>query len=159
MQAERHLVEEEKGVNVYRENLRNLILRILAEGPMHGYEIMRRIQEITRRRWRPAAGTLYPLLNQLKNEGLVEIDTIENSRVRGGKRISYRLTPKGWKKLTEILIDKAEHKIDILIYYIIDGARLVRERGYEREYIEICNKFSSKVRILNNIIQDKCSIR
>ncbi len=158
LHVERQIVEEDKGINVYRESLRNLILRILAEGPMHGYEIMKRIQEVTRKRWRPAAGTLYPLLSQLKNEGLVEVDTIENTNVRGGRRITYRLTQRGWRKLSEILLDKAEYKVDILIYYIIEGARLLKENGYKEEYTEICQKFTEKIKTLNETLNNKCNI-
>ncbi len=96
------------GINVYKESLRNIILRILAEGPMHGYEIMKMIERVTKGRWRPAAGTLYPLLEQLREEDLIDVERVENSGVRGGRKVVYRLTDKGWSKLAEILIFKAE---------------------------------------------------
>ncbi len=123
--------------DIIRESLRNLVIRILAEKPMHGYEIMKRIEEITKGRWRPAAGTLYPLIDQLKREGLIDVEKIEDNKVRGGRRITYKLTDKGWKTLADIIISRAEGKMVMVKYYIFEGARLLREKGMKKEYEKI----------------------
>jgi len=144
------------GINVYKESLRNLILRILAEGPMHGYEIMKMIERVTKGRWRPAAGTLYPLLEQLRDEGLIDVERIENSGVRGGRKVVYRLTDKGWGKLAEILIFKAEYKVDTLIFYIIGGAARLRERGMIDEYREICTRLKDGLARIDAALSSGC---
>ncbi|WP_062662730.1 PadR family transcriptional regulator [Aeropyrum camini] len=71
--------------NIIRESLRQLVLRVLAERPYHGYEIMNRIEEITYGAWRPAPGTLYPLLDQLKREGLIRVERMDKEGVKGGE--------------------------------------------------------------------------
>ncbi len=125
----------------FKENLKNIVVRVLAERPMHGYEIMKRIEEITEGRWRPAPGALYPLLEQLRKDGLIEIDRIDDQGVRGGRKVVYRLSESGWKYLASILIDNAEYKVKIVEYYILEGARLLKEHGLEREAREVCERF------------------
>ncbi|MEB3774679.1 MAG: PadR family transcriptional regulator [Desulfurococcales archaeon] len=144
------------GINVYKESLRNIILRILAEGPMHGYEIMKMIERVTKGRWRPAAGTLYPLLEQLREEDLIDVERVENSGVRGGRKVVYRLTDKGWSKLAEILIFKAEYKVDTLIFYIVEGAARLRERGMVEEYREICAKLREGLSRIGLVVSGNC---
>jgi len=54
---------------------------LLAEGPMHGYQI---IQELTQRSggvWRPSPGSVYPTLQLLEDEGLIRSEETEGRRV------------------------------------------------------------------------------
>jgi DNA-binding PadR family transcriptional regulator len=72
-----------------RGNVRAAILALLAERPMHGYEM---IQEITQRSgglWRPSPGSVYPTLQLLTDEGL-----ITGSEGSGSKRL-FELTDEG----------------------------------------------------------------
>jgi PadR family transcriptional regulator, regulatory protein PadR len=48
-----------------------LILKVVAVGPLHGYAIAQRLQEISRDALRPRQGTLYPALHRLENRGLL----------------------------------------------------------------------------------------
>ena len=54
-----------------RGTVRDAILRVLAEQPMHGYQVMQELSERTGGRWQPSAGSIYPTLQQLEDEGLV----------------------------------------------------------------------------------------
>ncbi|MEB3760596.1 MAG: PadR family transcriptional regulator [Desulfurococcales archaeon] len=144
------------GSSLYRESLRNLVLRILAEGPTHGYHIMRRVEEITDGKWRPAAGTLYPLLEQMQEEGYIEIREVSTGRVRGGKRIVYSLTDKGWKKLAEILLEKSEAKMKMLYYLIVEGAVLLRNKGYSEEADQICNILNTSTNQFMEELEKSC---
>ena len=54
-----------------RGAVRDAILGLLAEEPMHGYQVMQELGERTGGRWRPSAGSIYPTLQQLEDEGLV----------------------------------------------------------------------------------------
>ncbi len=159
MSIQREEAKPESGVNVYKESLRNMILRILAERPMHGYEIMKMIENITRGRWRPAAGTLYPLLEQLRREELITVDRVENSGVRGGRKVVYKLTDAGWRKLAEILLEKADYKVDILIFYVIEGAIRLRDKGFTKEYSEICKKLSAGLSRISESYSKNCPHR
>ncbi|NOZ31097.1 MAG: PadR family transcriptional regulator [Crenarchaeota archaeon] len=147
---------KEKGSTVYKESLRNLVMRILLDGPMHGYEIMKKIKEVTNNRWKPAAGTLYPLLDQLRQEGLIEVAEIAVSNVRGGRRIVYKLTDKGVQEAARIIKEKARAKFDVIIFYIIDGAIALKNHGMQKEYEEICQIIRQGYKRLGDVIDDKC---
>ncbi len=58
-----------------RGDVRVAVLLLLAEEPMHGYQLMQTIAERTDGAWSPSPGAVYPTLNQLEDEGLVRIDT------------------------------------------------------------------------------------
>jgi len=69
------------GPRANRGDIRAAILALLAERPMHGYQI---IQEITDRSggvWAPSPGSVYPTLQHLEDEGLVTVDTTEGKKV------------------------------------------------------------------------------
>ncbi|GAA1086703.1 PadR family transcriptional regulator [Pseudonocardia alni] len=64
-----------------RGDVRTAVLAVVADGPRHGYEI---IQEITGRsggQWKPSPGSVYPMLSQLEDEGLVRSEQTEGRRV------------------------------------------------------------------------------
>ncbi len=71
-----------------RGDIRTAVLAMLAEAPAHGYELIQRLEEKTQGAWRPSAGSIYPTLQLLEDEGLVR------SEERDGKRI-YELTDEG----------------------------------------------------------------
>jgi DNA-binding PadR family transcriptional regulator len=73
---------------VRRGKVRPLILAVLHEQPMHGYQVMQELEARTGGRWRPSAGTIYPTLQQLEDEGLVQIEEADGRKV-------YRLTDAG----------------------------------------------------------------
>ncbi len=70
------------------------MLRLLAERPMHGYELITEFEERSGGRWRPSPGSVYPLLAQLEDEGLVR-------SVDDGGRKRFELTDEGRTWLDE----------------------------------------------------------
>ncbi len=72
-----------------RGDIRAAILALLAEEPMHGYQIIQELAERTGGVWRPSPGSVYPTLQQLADEELVRETTPEP-----GKRV-YELTDAG----------------------------------------------------------------
>jgi DNA-binding PadR family transcriptional regulator len=76
-----------------------LILTALAGGSQHGYGIISDVEEISNRRVRLRAGTLYTALDRLRTDGLIEIEREEV--VEGRLRRYYRLTSKGESLLAE----------------------------------------------------------
>jgi len=76
-----------------------LILTALASGSQHGYGIISDVEQISKRRVRLRAGTLYTALDRLREDGLIEVDREEvvDSRLRR----YYRLTPEGGDRLAE----------------------------------------------------------
>ena len=74
-----------------------LILTALAGGSQHGYGIISDVEEISKRRVRLKAGTLYTALDRLRADGLIEVDREEI--VDNRLRRYYRLSPAGGQRL------------------------------------------------------------
>jgi DNA-binding PadR family transcriptional regulator len=72
--------------------LRYVILSVLKDGPKHGYEIMRQLEEKTQGRYSPSPGTLYPTLQLLEDQELVKAEQEADKRV-------YHLTDDGHAEL------------------------------------------------------------
>ncbi len=71
-----------------RGDIRRAVLSTLADGPAHGYEVMRRLEERSGGIWRPSPGSVYPTLQMLEDEGLVRSTTQDGTR-------TYELTDTG----------------------------------------------------------------
>jgi transcriptional regulator len=86
-----------------------LILKVAALGPLHGYAIAQRLQQITRDVVQVQQGTLYPALHRLENRGFLSAEWKLSDTGREAK--FYRLTRKGrtqlerdmesWNRLSE----------------------------------------------------------
>jgi DNA-binding PadR family transcriptional regulator len=72
--------------------VRLAVLSLLKEGPKHGYELIKQFEVRSGGLYRASAGTVYPTLQLLEDEGLIVSETID------GKRI-YRITPEGLAEL------------------------------------------------------------
>ncbi|MCE4026778.1 MULTISPECIES: PadR family transcriptional regulator [unclassified Microbacterium] len=71
-----------------RGDVRTAVLALLAEQPMHGYQIIQEIEERSGGSWKPSAGSVYPTLQLLADEGLIE------AAEQGGRK-TYSLTEAG----------------------------------------------------------------
>ncbi len=86
-----------------------LILKVTSLGPIHGYAIAQRIQQISREALQVQQGSLYPALHRLENKGLLAAEWKASDTGREAKY--YRLTAKGrtqlkaeagnWQRLSE----------------------------------------------------------
>ena len=74
-----------------------LILKIVALGPVHGYAIAQRLQQVSRDVVQVPQGSLYPALHRLENRGLLTADWKDTETGREAK--FYRLTKKGREHL------------------------------------------------------------
>jgi transcriptional regulator len=70
-----------------------LVLKVVMLGPIHGYAIAQRIQQISRDVLQVRQGSLYPALHRLENRGLLAAEWKESETGREAK--FYRLTPRG----------------------------------------------------------------
>jgi transcriptional regulator len=86
-----------------------LILKVVAVGPLHGYAIAQRMQQISRSVVQVQQGTLYPALHRLENRGFLKAEWKLSDTGRDAK--FYRLTRTGrthlereaasWQRLIE----------------------------------------------------------
>jgi DNA-binding PadR family transcriptional regulator len=84
-----------------------LVLSVLADGPLYGYAITKRVAGLSDGQIRLTPGVLYPLLHQLEEEGLLvaswdEVQSEDNDGSKSGRRRKwYRLSAKGRKRLAQ----------------------------------------------------------
>ncbi|BFH72329.1 PadR family transcriptional regulator [Sulfurisphaera javensis] len=102
------LIAKQKG------RLRNIILWLLWQSPKRGIDIIDDIYKMTWGWWKPSPGSVYPLLNKMEEEGVIE-------RVSDGK---YRITQKGIEEIKELLpsrysgsIEDAVEELEGLVQY------------------------------------------
>ena len=86
-----------------------LILKVVALGPVHGYSVAQRLQQVSRDVVQVPQGSLYPALHRLENRGLLAAEWRQTESGRDAK--FYRLTRKGktqletqtasWRRLSE----------------------------------------------------------
>ena len=74
--------------------LRLYLLKLLDEGPKHGYELIRSLQERFHGRYTPSAGTIYPRLARMEADGLVSHTAV------GGRKV-YEITDAGRDELRQ----------------------------------------------------------
>ena len=92
------------------------VLVSLLDGPLHGYAIIQRAEDLSGGRIRLATGTLYTALDRLTTEGCIEL--VREEIVNGRARRSYGLTPAGAAALRAEAARMAQ------------AARLVTDRGH-----------------------------
>ncbi len=91
-----------------------IVLRLLAQKPRYGNELMSLISEKTSGQWVANPGAIYPLMTELENRGLIE-GQWDDPRKRTVR--IYTLTPKGereMKRVTAMVRPKLEEAIDML---------------------------------------------
>ncbi len=94
--------------------MKYVILRLLQDKPMHGYEVMKALEEQTHGCYSPSPGTVYPTLQWLDDEGLVE------SENREGKKV-YAITDAGREFLEEnkTSVDDIFDRVDEMIEHFV----------------------------------------
>ncbi|CUU54340.1 Transcriptional regulator PadR-like family protein [Parafrankia irregularis] len=70
-----------RGARVGRGDVREALLALLAEEPMHGYQMIGELANRSGGMWRPSPGSVYPVLSMLADEGLVRAEERDGRRV------------------------------------------------------------------------------
>lgn len=106
---------------VSRGDVRAAILHLLAEGPMHGYQIMSELAERTDGIWQPSPGSIYPTLSQLEDEDLVRAEEQEGKNV-------FHLTEQG---RAQVEADEEEAPWERFASPYSKGLMTLRETGFQ----------------------------
>jgi transcriptional regulator len=97
--------------DVLQGTLDMLVLQTLGPGPMHGYGIARRIQQVTEDLLRIEEGSLYPALYRMEGQGWIRAEwgTSENNRrakyyslTRAGEK-ALAAEAANWERLTSVI--------------------------------------------------------
>ncbi|PYT22625.1 MAG: PadR family transcriptional regulator [Acidobacteria bacterium] len=86
-------------IDLLQGTLDMLILKAVSLGPLHGYGVLLRIQQISADRLEIQQGSLYPALYRLEHQGLIASEWGESENKRKAKY--YRLTATGRRQLQE----------------------------------------------------------
>jgi DNA-binding PadR family transcriptional regulator len=86
--------------------LRLYLLSVLDEGPRHGYEVIQDLEHRFQGLYSPSAGTVYPRLAKLEEEGLVE-------RTDEGRKSTYRITDAGRAEVRARAADVQDLRTDL----------------------------------------------
>jgi transcriptional regulator len=86
-----------KQLDLLQGTLDMLILKAVSLGPLHGYGVLLRIQQISKDQLEIQQGSLYPALYRLEHQGLLASEWGESENKRRAKY--YRLTSSGRKRL------------------------------------------------------------
>lgn len=89
-----------------RGDVRAAILALLAERPMHGYEMIQEIGERSNGLWRPSPGSVYPTLQLLVDEGLIVATESEGSKrlfelTEDGRAAAAKTQTPPWEEIAE----------------------------------------------------------
>jgi DNA-binding PadR family transcriptional regulator len=89
-----------------RGDVRAAILVLLAERPMHGYEIIQEVAERSQDLWKPSPGSVYPTLQLLVDEGLIAGTESEGSKklfelTDAGKESAEKVETPPWDEITD----------------------------------------------------------
>ena len=92
------------GTRARKGDVRAAILALLDERPMHGYEMIKELEERTDGAWVPSAGSNYPTLQLLEEEGLITGEAIDGKRRftltdEGQKAVAEREGPTAWDEV------------------------------------------------------------
>jgi DNA-binding PadR family transcriptional regulator len=134
------------GHRARRGDTRAAVLALLAERPMHGYEMIKELDERTGGAWVPSAGSVYPTLQLLEDEGLIEGEESEGRRRfsltdAGRKENEARAGDAPWEEVTagydpELLrLRRSAHQLLAALRQVADAADSA-ERKRVRELLD-----------------------
>jgi DNA-binding PadR family transcriptional regulator len=142
-----------------RGDVRTALLRLLADEPRNGYQLMQAIDERSGGRWRPSPGSVYPALSQLEDEGLIR------ATERDGAKL-FEITDQGRERLGESKTDPAPwaeeqdpeapdlHKMASLVIQIGKAAWQVAQEGNERQTEQAFQTLAETRRTLYRILAE-----
>jgi DNA-binding PadR family transcriptional regulator len=83
------------GSGIRKGFLKMIVLKIISEKPIHGYDIIQEIEAKTRGHWVPSPGSVYPVLEFLESRGYISMEESDRKKV-------YTITDEGRKTLDRV---------------------------------------------------------
>lgn len=134
-----------------------VILGLLSEAPLNGYQIKKIIDTRFRFFWNESYGQLYPTLKALAGQGWIEAQ--REGTLRGRARKVYRLTPQGLAALRDWLQQPVEREsvrfaILLKMYFAhLTGPAVIRDhilafQQAHREDLQVLNQFEKELRAI-----------
>jgi DNA-binding PadR family transcriptional regulator len=116
-----------------RGDVRTAVLLLLAEEPRNGYAIMQELEERSGGAWRPSAGSIYPALQLLEDEGLIRSEEVDGRRLlhltEAGRRLVEQRPegqPAPWDELAGDVGDDARAIMKVAKEVMIAAAQVMQ---------------------------------
>jgi len=122
-----------RGRKARRGDVRTAALLLIAEEPRNGYAIMQELEERSGGAWRPSAGSIYPALQLLEDEGLIRAEEVDGRKLyhltdAGRRHVEQR--PKGqqapWDELAGDVSDDARAIMKVAKEVMIAAAQVMQ---------------------------------
>lgn len=94
-------MKEEIYNEIKRSFLRYIVLKIIKDKPIHGYEIIKTVELLSKGQWSPSAGSVYPILESLESKGFIQSKELDRRKV-------YSITIEGKAALNRMTQEKLE---------------------------------------------------
>ena len=110
-----------------RGDLKFVILRLISKRPMHGYEVMKALEEESKGYYRPSPGSVYPTLQMLDDEGYLTVEE------KDGKKI-YTITDEGMAYLgdNEDIVDDVFDRVENFTDRFFGGDMRALSRSFSK---------------------------
>src|SRR5580693_1974702 len=149
-----------RGGRARRGDVRAAVLLLLAETPRNGYQIIQELDERSHGAWRPSPGSVYPVLQQLEDEGLVVSTTADVGRL-------YRITETGtayveahrsdmgvpWEDAANAVSPPAK-ELALLIPQVMGAIKQVLHAGTDRQITQAAAVLTDTRRALYRILAE-----
>ena len=110
-----HLFGDEQESEHFHKEIRKgflkaILLTIIREKPIHGYDLIQQIKEKSGGRWTPSPGSVYPALEYLESRGYIMSQEMERKKV-------YTITPRGEQAIEQMKQLRKEMLRDITAFF------------------------------------------
>jgi DNA-binding PadR family transcriptional regulator len=136
------------GARARRGDVRAAMLKLLAEEPRNGYQLMQEIERRSDGVWRPSPGSVYPALQQLEDEGLVRAEETDGRKL-------FHLTDAGREAAAAIGAegapwDAVSDSVDSDVWELFGVARQVGMAIFQIAQAGTAEQIAAAREILNN---------
>jgi len=146
------------GRRARRGNIRAAVLALLAERPMHGYEIMQELERRTSGNWRPSPGSIYPTLQMLSDEGLVSVEESDGRRLfsltdSGRSELGSQDSDAPWEEMSSEG-DQAVNKVRRALFQVVGATRQAASAGSEQQRAAVLEVLADARRRIYSILAE-----
>jgi len=143
-----------------RGDVRAAVLVLLEEKPSNGYQLIQELTERSNETWRPSPGSIYPVLQQLEDEGLVEVNTAGTGRTYALNDAGRQLVAEQREKLghpwenADGGANSTARELTTVFRQVISAVRQVLMAGSEAQAAKATTVLSDARRALYGILAD-----
>jgi DNA-binding PadR family transcriptional regulator len=149
-----------RGRKARRGDVRTAVLLLLAEEPRNGYQIMHELEERSGGAWRPSAGSIYPALQLLEDEGLIRTEEVDGRKLLhltdAGRQVVEERgqdRPAPWDELAGDVPDDARAIMKVMREAMIAASQVIQS-GSERQRAEARQLIAGLRRDLYRVLAD-----